>query len=211
MTQTFVLKNTRKTGTSWPPVFLSSLAALVVPFALTLASLAFCLVPLHAAEDLKMPVDLDKLAQRATETVDVSLDQSMLQLASGFLSKDDPDEARIKKLTSKLKGVYVRSFEFDKEGQYSLADVAAIRAQLKAPNWSRVVGVKSKGENTEIYIFKKGDEFGGLVVLDAEPKELTIVHIDGPINPSELSELSGHMGIPDIVKEKSKDARKEEE
>lgn len=179
---------------------------------LALAALAFCFLPLQAEEDLKMPVDLEKLAQRATETVDVTLDQSMLQLASGFLSKDDPDEANIKKLTSKLKGVYVRSFEFDKEGQYSLADVQSIRAQLKAPNWSRIVGVKStKGENTEIYVLKKGDEIGGLVVLDAEPKELTIVHIDGPINPAELSELSGHLGIPEITKDKAKDSKKEEE
>jgi len=70
--------------------------------------------------------------------VDVTLDASMLQLASGFLSKDDPDEAQVKKLVSKLKGVYVRSFEFDKEGQYSMSDVEAIRSQLRGPGWSRM-------------------------------------------------------------------------
>lgn len=149
------------------------------------------------AQDVKFPVNLDRLAQHATESVDVTLDASLLQLASGFLSKDDPDQVKVKKLVSKLKGVYVRSFEFDKEGQYSMADVEAIRSQLKAPAWSRIVGVKSvKGENSEIYLKKDGEQVGGLVVLDAEPKELTIVHIDGPINPEELSELGGHMGIP---------------
>jgi hypothetical protein len=30
---------------------------------------------------------------------------------------------------------------------------------------------------------------------------LTIVHIDGPINPEELSELGGHMGIPKMGKD----------
>jgi hypothetical protein len=149
------------------------------------------------AQEIKMPVNLDKLAQRATEAVDVSLDSSMLRLASGFLSKNDPEEVQIKQLVSKLKGVYVRSFEFDKEGQYSLSDVEAIRAQLKSPAWSRIVGVKSvKGENSEVYLLKDGDKIGGLVVIDAEPKELTVVHIDGPINPEELSRLGGHMGIP---------------
>jgi hypothetical protein len=179
---------------------------------LSLALLTIFLAPLRAAEDLKMPVDLDKLAERAKETVDVTLDQSMLQLASGFLSKDDPDEARVKKLVGKLKGIYVRSFEFDKEGEYSLADVQAIRTQLKTPNWSRIVGVKSlKGENTEVYVLKNGDQVGGLVVLDAEPKQLTIVHIDGPINPEELSQLGGHMGIPDIIDHGPKKAKKEED
>jgi hypothetical protein len=96
---------------------------------LKLAIIAISLSPVWAAEDFKLPVNLDKLAERATESVDVTLDQSTLQLASGFLSKDDPDDAQIKKVISKLKGIYVRSFEFDKEGQYSMSDVQALRAQ----------------------------------------------------------------------------------
>ncbi len=163
--------------------------------------------PAGYPEDIKMPVNLDRLAARASESVDVTLDSSMLQLAGGFLSKDDPDQVKVKKLVSKLKGVYVRSFEFDKEGQYSLSDVESIRSQLKSPGWARIVGVKSiKGENTEIYMKKEGDQVAGLVVIDAEPKELTVVDIDGPINPEELSELGGHLGVPrlDGTKPKAK-------
>ena len=177
---------------------------------LKLAIVAISMSPVWAAEDFKIPLDLDKLAARATDTVDVTLDASTLQLASGFLSKDDPDEVQVKKLIGKLKGVYVRSFEFDKDGQYSASDVQELRSQLKGPGWSRIVGVKSiKGENTEVYLQKNGDQIGGLVVLDAEPKELTIVHIDGPINPEELSRLGGHLGIPEMdrttKKKRSKD------
>jgi Domain of unknown function (DUF4252) len=163
------------------------------------------IVPVRASDDIKLPVNLDKLADRASETVDVTLDESMLQLASKFLSKDDPDEVQVKKLVGKLKGVYVRSFEFDKEGQYSPADVESIRAQLKSPQWTRIVGVKaSRGDNSEIYIHRNGDQIAGLVVIAYEPRELTFVHIDGSINPEDLSELGGHMGIPDIVKSKNR-------
>lgn len=162
-------------------------------------------VPVLVAQDVKLPVNLDKLAERATESVDVTLDESMLQLASKFLSKEDPDEVQVKKLVGKLKGVYVRSFEFDKDGQYSQSDVESIRAQLKTPQWVRIVGVKSvKGDNSEIYIHRNGDQIAGLMVIAAEPRELTIVHIDGQISPEELSELGGHMGIPEIGKSKSK-------
>ena len=167
--------------------------ALLLVLAIALAQAA------GAADDVKIPVNLEKLAERASESVDITLDASMLQLASGFLSKSDPDEVQVKKLVSKLKGVYVRSFEFDKPGQYSMSDLEAIRSQLKSPVWSRIVGVRSmKGENSEIYLKKDGEQVAGIVVLDAEPKELTIVHIDGPINPEELSELGGHMGIPKL-------------
>jgi hypothetical protein len=166
---------------------------------------------LCVAEEFKIP-DLEKLASRAKETVDVTLDQSMLQLASGFLSKDDPDEAKVKKLVAKLKGIYVRSFEFSKEGEYSISDVQVFRTQLKQPGWSRIVGVKSvEGENTEIYVLKTGNQLGGLVVLAIEPKQFTIVHIDGPINPEELSELSGHLGIPELTKKTKMNEKKEEE
>jgi hypothetical protein len=162
-------------------------------------------LPAWAEADIKMPVNLDKLAERASESVDVTLDASTLRLASGFLSKENPDEVEVKELVGKLKGVYVRSFQFDKPGQYSLSDVEAIRSQFRAPEWSRIVGVKSiKGENTEVYVQKAGDHIGGLVVLNAEPKELTVVHIDGPINPEQLSRLGGHMGIPDFGAQKKK-------
>jgi len=167
-----------------------------------------------APDEIKFPINFEKLAERAKESVDVTLDASMLRLASGFLSHDDPDEQKVKKLVAKLKGVYVRSFEFDKDGQYSMTDVEALRAQLKGPVWSRIVGARSaKGEVSDVYLKKEGDAIGGLIVIAAEPRELTIVHIDGPINPEELSELGGHMGIPSLdgISKSRSTKRKEED
>lgn len=184
--------------------------AIILSCALLMSS-----IPVLAdTDDLKLPASLDKLADHASESVDVTLDQSMLQLAAKFLSSDDPDEAKAKKLVTKLKGVYVRSFEFDKDGQYSKSDIDAIRSQLKSPQWTRIVGVRSlKGENSEVYIEKNADQILGLLVICEEPRELTIVHIDGPINPDDLTSLSGHLGIPEVTKEKksSKDAKDKEE
>ena len=157
---------------------------------------------LWAVEDAHMPASFNKLAAKAKESVDVSLDASMLQLASAFLSSDDPDEAKVKKLVQKLKGVYVRSFEFEHEGQYSPSDVESVREWVRGPGWTRIVGVKSLkgGDNSEVYVKKDGNQVGGVVVIDEEPKELTVVNIEGPIDPQELSELGGHMGIPKFGK-----------
>ncbi len=178
----------------------------VLALALVLPALV---CPAWCADAIKWPVSFDKLAKEAKESVDVTLDASMLQLASGFLEKDDPEQAHVKKVVSKLKGIYVRSFEFDKEGQYSMADVDALRSQLTG--WTRIVGVtSSKGENTGVYLKKNGDQIEGLFIIDAEPKELTVVHIDGPIRPEELNELGGHMGIPKMgpLHRSDKDNRK---
>jgi hypothetical protein len=151
-------------------------------------------------QDIKLPPSIDKLAAKASEVVEVTLDGQMLRLAGKFLSNRDPDEAKVKNLVTGLKGIYVRSFEFDKEGEYSPEDVEAIRSQVRGPAWSRMVGVVSKRdrENAEVYVRVEGDRINGLVIVAAEPKELTVVNIVGTIDLNELGELGGHFGIPEV-------------
>jgi hypothetical protein len=160
--------------------------------------LASALMPLWAQE-IKMPANLEKLAAQADETVDVTMDSSMLRLAGRFLSDKSPDDADVKKLLQGLQSITVRSFEFSKEGQYDKADVDAVRAQAQGPQWSRIVGVTSKrdGGNAEVY-FKDGGNgnLAGVLVLCANPKDLTIVSVVGTLDPSQLAELGGHFGVP---------------
>jgi hypothetical protein len=162
------------------------------------------LAPL-GAQEIKLPASLDRLAAKASEVVDVTLDANLLQLANRFLSDKDADDAKVKKLVGGLKGIYVRSFEFEKTGEYQDSDVEPIRAQLRSPAWSRIVGVRSTkaGENSEVYVKTENNKIGGLAILVTEPKELTIVTIEGTIDPDQLSELGGHFGIPKV------DTRKE--
>src|ERR1700685_2363948 len=152
------------------------------------------------AQELKLPASLDRLAAKATDVVDVTLDANLIQLASRFLSDKDADDAKVKKLISGLKGIYVRSFEFDKAGVYQDSDVETVRSLLRTPAWSRIVGVHSQksGENAEVYVKTDGGKIGGLVILATEPKELTFVSIEGSIDPDQLNDLGGHFGIPKI-------------
>ena len=167
------------------------------------------------AQDIKIPAGLEKLADKAEESVDVTLDGNLLQLAGKFLSDKDADQAKAKKLISGLNGISVRSFTFAKEGEYNTADYQALRAQLQPPAWSRIVGVTSKrdGDNAEVYLRTGGgSQIGGLVVIAAEPKELTIVSIDGTIRPEDLADLGGQFGIPklDVPPKKSEQKKGKE-
>jgi|SRR6266567_4037890 len=151
------------------------------------------------AQEIKLPASLEKLADRAERSIDVTMNKSMLQMAARFLSDRDGDEAKTKKLIGGLESVMVRSFEFAREGEYSASDVDAVRAQIQAPAWSRIVGVRSKssGENADVY-FKNGanGQLGGIVVIAADPRKLTIVNIAGTLDPSQLADLGGHFDIP---------------
>src|ERR1035441_8860389 len=93
------------------------------------------------AQDIKMPPAFDKLEAKAKEHVEVTLDSNMLQFAGKFLSGQDADQAKAKKIVAGLKGITVRNYTFAKEGEYTAADLDAFREQLKAPGWSRIVGV----------------------------------------------------------------------
>ena len=81
------------------------------------------------AQDIKMPASVERLSAKAVETVDVQLDGALLQLAGRFLSGHKPDEAKVKDMLGGLKGIYVRSFEFSQEGEYTAEDLEAIRSQ----------------------------------------------------------------------------------
>lgn len=146
----------------------------------------------------KLPSNLETLADKATEVVDVNMPASMIQFAGNFLNNDKPDEAEVKKLIQNLKGICVRNFEFDSEGQYTDEDVRALRSQLQPPIWSSIVNVHSKrdSENVNVYLRMDKGAITGLAVIAAEPRELTFVHINGAINPEQLAKLSGHFGIP---------------
>jgi len=148
--------------------------------------------------DLRLQFDWSKLAAKAVEKVDLSLEGPMLEMASKFLSGDKTqgDEAKIKQMVQGLKGVYVKTFTFDKEGQYSDADVSALRSQLRPPEWTNILDVQEKHESTGIYLRTNGKQFGGFALVSAEPKELTVIQIIGPIDPSMLSDLGGKFGFP---------------
>jgi Domain of unknown function (DUF4252) len=171
--------------------------------------LLLALAPL-TAQEIKLPPNF---GARATETVDVSLDSNMLQIAAKFLSAAKSDEAQAKKLIAGLKSIYVKSFEFAKAGDYNAADVETVRAQFRGPGWSRMVGVQNKkdGENSEVFLrLEKDGKIGGLGVVAAEAKELTIVSIVGSIDPEQLGELSGKFGIPKINLEQKKKTGKDD-
>lgn len=152
------------------------------------------------AQDMKLPPGVEKLSAKAKETVEVTMDGPMLKWASKFLSAEDHEEKKAAELVKNLKGIYVRSYEFSDEGAYSAAEVEALRSNFRSPEWSRVVGVRSEhdGENVDVFFRLENGEMAGIVIIAAEPKELTVVNIVGPLQVDQLADLGGEFGIPKL-------------
>ncbi len=164
-------------------------------------SIALTLVVAVPASAQKINLDFPGLADRAEEVVDITLDASMLRMAAKFFGGKNADERALRDMISGLEGIYVRSYEFAKEGEYDRNLVDTIKRQL-GPSWKPLVTVRSKKkENVNIYANMRGESITGLVIISAEPREFTVVNINGPIDIDRLTSLEGQFGIPEITKE----------
>ena len=151
--------------------------------------------------DFKM---LDKLAEKAKESSVVNLGPEQLGLVAGLTGgQGKPGAGEIVKT---LKSVQVRSFEFAEKGQYDLELVRSFRDKITASgNWVNIISTKEPGGFTDILIQKGADgKSAGLLIVAAEPREVSIVHIDGPLDLANVGKLGGVLGIPELAGETKK-------
>ena len=159
---------------------------------------------LAAPQQFKL--NLDSIASKASDSVNVSLSGATLRFAARFLDSGDPDEAAVKKLIAGLEGIYIRHFEFKRDNMWTEADLDPIRKQLHSPEWERIVGVTEDdgGSVSDVYLRMEGEKPTGVAILVAEARELTVINIIGPIDLDQLAELSGHFDIPKLKIPKEK-------
>lgn len=171
-----------------------------VAWATTLAAAALTLPAASFGRNPEFRVpDLSHLRAKATETVDVNVGGFLLGLARMFTKGErehDPDLA----ILDDIKSVKVRSYTFDRDGEYSKADVDSVRNQLKSPLWNSMVQVHKRDAqgDVDVFVCVEENKTCGLAVIATEPREFTIVHIAGNIDFDKLSKIEGEFGIPKI-------------
>jgi hypothetical protein len=183
-----------------------------------LASLGPANAALAQTDQLPAPSPIEKdLAARASDVTEVTLGKNMLAFAAKIMNGKDEDDAATRRLIEGLEGIYVREYEFDKEGQFSAADVDQLRKYFETSEWSPIVKERERksGESTDVMVKLVNGESHGMFILSVEPKELTIVLILGPIHMDDLGKLKGIGGLSalgDVAgdlkdKDKSKDKK----
>jgi Domain of unknown function (DUF4252) len=162
----------------------------------------------RALEPLQQKDDLfagaEKFSQGAKSTTEVNLDKNMLGMVGKF--GDDGDDKSGTDLAKKMDFVIVRSYEYETAGQYKMSDVEEFRKRLEDGGWSHVVKERSATESTDVCVKLGPDgQFSELVVIDAEPRELTFVHLKGHMSSNDLMKMGAHYGVPqDTPKKKEK-------
>ncbi|HEX4619895.1 MAG TPA: DUF4252 domain-containing protein [Steroidobacteraceae bacterium] len=155
-------------------------------------------MPLLAAgrgPELTLPSFPD-LKEHATESVDLTLGWMPLHLMGWLMNDGDRESAQVKETLKGLKSVQIRSFRFSADYVFPQADMDRLRAQLSAPQWSRLVEVRKHGdrdgqdrENVDIYVALEEKKVKGLVIIACEPREFTIVNIIGTVDLDQIARL----------------------
>jgi hypothetical protein len=146
------------------------------------------------------------IAQKASESVIITLDSALLGLAGKFLDSNDAQDAATKDILKGLQGIYVRSYTFEKDFAYQQSDIDAVRGQLSAPGWNRLVETRSRKTraDVDIYIMIDNNQAIGLALIASEPRQFTIVNIVGAIDLDKLHRLEGQFGVPKLDLDASK-------
>ena len=163
-----------------------------------LAAAAFTAPGFAQTTSLPDPPPVEKaIAERASNVTEVTLGKNMLAFAAKIMNGKNNDDAEARHLIEGLDGIYVREYEFDKEGQYSKDEIDQLRKYFETSEWSPVVRERERksGESTDVMIKLVNGESRGLFILETEPKELTIVLILGPIRMDDLGKLKGIGGL----------------
>jgi hypothetical protein len=170
----------------------------ILTLLLAAGALAFPGLALAQTATLPAPSPIEKdLAARASNVTEVTLGKNMLAFAAKIMNGKDDDDAEARRLIEGLEGIYVREYEFDKEGQFSADEVDQLRKYFETSEWTPIVKERERknSSSTDVMVKLVNGESQGMFILEAEPRELTIVLILGPIKMDELSKLKGLSGL----------------
>jgi Domain of unknown function (DUF4252) len=127
----------------------------------------------------------EKFAAGATDVTEVNLDPKMMGMVHGGGAGD---------LARRMKFMVIHTYTYDKPGMYKIEDVEAYRKKLEDGTWNCAVHVKDKSGTTDICSRNSpGNEGSEMVILTAEPKELTFIHMSGSMSLDDLSRMGGGM------------------
>lgn len=180
---------------------------------LTWCVLIVCLIlsPLAAQ---KVDLKLEQLKSKAAGTSEQNLEGAALEsflsmqlvaLEAAAKAGRDSKEAekattlektveQFRKVAPLLTGVYLRTFEFSKEGVYADADLEPVFKQVRRSGWSHLMGTKDREDKIDIFLMSRGDKAIGLFMVVAEPNEIVVINVVGAVPLVEAKEMiSSHI------------------
>jgi hypothetical protein len=145
------------------------------------------LVPVQQVKD-ELFAGTEKFATGATDVTEINLDPKTM----GMVGKTDGKDGDLAK---KMRTMVIHTYKYDKPGLYKMEDVDAYRKKLDDGSWNCSIHVRTKTSSTDICTRVSPDhQANEMVIIAAEPLELTFIHMRGRMSLDDLSKMSGEIG-----------------
>jgi len=126
----------------------------------------------------------EKFGKNAKDVTEINLDPKMMGMV--------PVSSGSGGLAKKMKYMVIHTYTYDKPGMYNQDDVDAYRKKLEDGTWNCSIHTKDRNGTTDICSRTSSDhESSEMVILTAEPKELTFIHMSGNMSLEELQQMHG--------------------
>lgn len=140
----------------------------------------------------------EKFSQGASQVTEINLDPSTMGMIGGGRGRDS-DAAK------RMNFMVIHSYKYDKPGMYNMDDFIAYTKKLTDGSWNCSIHERSKSSSTDICSRAGADhETNEMVILTAEPREITFIHMSGKMSLGELNRMSGEsheMNLPRLAPE----------
>jgi hypothetical protein len=171
----------------------------------------FIISGIYAQDDIKKYpgyVDLGSFEglYNPDEYTEVNIEAPLINLVAK--ATKDKDQG-LYDLLSGLKLIKVYTFQVAEDKESGVVQkMKSLTDKLNSENWERLVKVKDRGEDVNVYLKNVNDSIVGVTVLTIEKNgEAAFVNIVGNIDLEAISRLSEKFNIPEldrIKKDKSK-------
>lgn len=143
------------------------------------------------------PIDRFGILDEESLSLEINLDQGLLQLVSAALGGEEPEFAE---LVGALESIRVRVAPAES------FDVGTVRSRLgEATNWledegwSTMLRVREDGEEVYVYVRLDGGEMQGIAVLAMEMDgDAVLVNVVGSLDPERLAALAEVLDVPQL-------------
>jgi hypothetical protein len=125
----------------------------------------------------------EKFAKGATDVSEINLDPKTMGMVPGGYAGG---------MAHRMKFMVIRNYTYDKPGMYNMDDVEVYRKRLNDGTWSCSIHVRNKDGATDICSRSgTGNEGSEMVIISAEPKELSFIHMSGNVSLADMARTGG--------------------
>lgn len=167
-----------------------------------------CLTALAADKPAAGRVDFGPLtAADGAEYVEVNIRNNLISMVARLAEKEEPEIAKMIRGIQQIRVNVVGLTDANRSEVEK--QIKAIRSQLDAAGWERIVTAKQEKADVGVFVRTRGDEAveGIAVTVIADGKQAVLVNVVGDINPDKLVMIGERFNVQPL-KELGLDAYK---